>query len=128
MWIKSFILSLLNQKTQPDRGDFKMAQSANYTDEQVDKMLKAYEANSSLDTVNQLVEDLGKTKASIISKLVSLGVYQKQSKAKASATPKIAKATVVAQVQALFAQELPSLKNMTVVDLQAMAKELANES
>ena len=105
-----------------------MAKTPNYTDEQVSKMLEVYQANPSLDTVNQLVEALGKNKASIISKLVSLGVYKKADKQAKASEPKALKADVVADVQALFSQELPSLKNMTVVDLQHMAKELTSNS
>ena len=115
-------------KTSQQSEEIFMAKTPNYTDEQVSKMLEVYQANPSLDTVNQLVEALGKNKASIISKLVSLGVYKKADKQAKASEPKALKADVVADVQALFSQELPSLKNMTVVDLQHMAKELTSNS
>jgi hypothetical protein len=115
-------------KTSQQSEEIFMAKTPNYTDDQVSKMVEVYQANPSLDTVNQLVEDLGKNKASIISKLVSLGVYKKADKQAKASEPKVLKADVVADVQALFSQELPSLKNMTVVDLQHMAKELTSNS
>ena len=90
----------------------------NYTDAQVTEMSEAYSANPSMDTVLQLTESLGKGKASIISKLVSLGIYQKQVKATGTKEAIIPKAHFVEQVQALIPQELPSLKNMTKVDLE----------
>ena len=105
-----------------------MPSTPNYTDEQVSKMLEAYGADSTMQTVESLAEEFGKTKSSIISKLVSLSVYKKAEKGATASTPKVKKADVVSEVQALFTQELPSLKNMTVVDLQAIAKQLGEPS
>jgi hypothetical protein len=51
---------------------------ANYTQEQVNHMITAYQANPNRDTVDMLAEDLDKSVKSIIGKLSREGVYQKQ--------------------------------------------------
>lgn len=124
MSIKSFIISLLNRKTQPNRGDLLMASTPNYTQDQEDKMVADYESNPIRETVLQLAQEMGKTPASITSKLSSLGVYKKAERTTKAKAVVIPKSEIVAQAQALFSRELPSLKNMTKIDLEHMIAEL----
>lgn len=52
--------------------------AANYTSEQVEQMIEAYQNNPSRETVDKLAESLDKSVKSIIGKLSREGVYQKQ--------------------------------------------------
>ena len=124
MWIKSFIISLLNRKTQPNRGENIMASTPNYTQDQEAKMVEDYESNPIRETVLKLAQEMGKTPASITSKLSSLGVYKKAERTTKAKAPVVPKSEIVAQAQALFSRELPSLKNMTKIDLEHMIAEL----
>lgn len=124
MWIKSFIISLLNRKTQPNRGENIMASTPNYTQDQEAKMVEDYESNPIRETVLKLAQEMGKTPASITSKLSSLGVYKKAERTTKAKAPVVPKSEIVAQAQALFSCELPSLKNMTKIDLEHMIAEL----
>tara|TARA_R100000734_G_C3246362_1_gene49342 strand:+ start:130 stop:501 length:372 start_codon:yes stop_codon:yes gene_type:complete len=51
--------------------------SVNYTEEQVDYMVKAYSDQPTRETVNALAEELNKSVKSIIGKLSREGVYKK---------------------------------------------------
>ena len=52
--------------------------AANYTQEQVNHMVEAYQAKPDRTTVDMLAEDLDKSVKSIIGKLSREGVYRKQ--------------------------------------------------
>lgn len=49
-----------------------------YTDEQTEYLLQEYQRNSSQETIERLVVELGFPKRSIIGKLSRLGVYKKE--------------------------------------------------
>ena len=51
--------------------------SVNYTEEQVEYMVKAYQDNPTRETVEDLAEELNKSVKSIIGKLSREGVYKK---------------------------------------------------
>ena len=51
--------------------------SVNYTEEQVNYMVKAYETQPTRETVNALADELNKSVKSIIGKLSREGVYKK---------------------------------------------------
>ena len=51
--------------------------SVNYTEEQVNYMVKAYETQPTRETVDALADELNKSVKSIIGKLSREGVYQK---------------------------------------------------
>ena len=51
--------------------------SVNYTEEQVDYMVKAYSDQPTRETVNALADELNKSVKSIIGKLSREGVYKK---------------------------------------------------
>ena len=52
--------------------------AANYTEQQVEHMIEAYQAQPNRETVDKLAEELDKSVKSIIGKLSREGVYQKQ--------------------------------------------------
>lgn len=51
--------------------------SVNYTNEQVELMIKSYQDNPSRETVEQLADELDKSIKSVIGKLSREGVYKK---------------------------------------------------
>ena len=52
--------------------------SANYTEAEETRLSEVYQENPSPDTVEELSQELGKSKNSIIAKLSAMGVYVKQ--------------------------------------------------
>ena len=92
--------------------------SANYTQEMVDTISFDYSANPTRATVDALAEKFEKTPRSIIAKLSALGIYVKAERVTKRGEPVVRKDELVAQVQANFERELPSLNKMTKVDLQ----------
>jgi len=110
-------------------GEKIMADAAkNYTDEMVEAMVAAYEDTPTIATVEALVEEFGKPKRSIISKLSSLGVYKAQSRnTTKQGKPVVRKAELVAQIQAaLGTTELDSLAKASKADLETLAVLVAN--
>ena len=100
-----------------------MADAAkNYTDEMVEHMVAAYEDMPTLATVEALVEEFGKPKRSIISKLSSLGVYKAQPrKVTKTGEPVIRKADIADAIQGALGEHLPSLVKMSKADLVALS-------
>jgi len=84
--------------------------ASNYTQEQVDVMIEAYQARPTRETVEELAEDFDKSIKSIIGKLSREGVYQKAVyKTKTGETP-VTKAQLVENLAELL--EIPSSKIM----------------
>ena len=71
----------------------------NYTDEMVAQMTKAYEANPTRETVEDLASTLGKSVRSIIAKLSREGVYVAQPKVTKTGEPVVRKAELVAMLE-----------------------------
>lgn len=94
--------------------------STNYTQEVIAIMVGDYEQNPTRETVDRLAEELNKPVRSIISKLSALGVYQKATPATKVAEPIIKKEVYVAQLNERLGIELPSVGNMTKVDIQRL--------
>ena len=94
--------------------------STNYTQEVIAIMVGDYEQNPTRETVDRLAEELNKPVRSIISKLSALGVYQKATPATKVAEPIIKKEVYVAQLNERVGVELPSVGNMTKVDIQRL--------
>ena len=96
-----------------------MADAAkNYTDEMVEAMVAAYEDAPTLATVEALVEEFGKPKRSIISKLSSLGVYKAQPRnTTKQGTPVVRKADIAAQIEAKIGGQFATLVKMSKNDL-----------
>jgi hypothetical protein len=95
--------------------------SGNYTQEMIDRMLADYQANPTRETVDTLAESFNKTARSVISKLSTLGVYQKAERVTKRGEPIIKKEVYIAQIQEALSIELPSFEKMTKADLQVLA-------
>lgn len=94
--------------------------STNYTAQVIEAMTAAYEANPTRETVDTLAEEFNKPVRSVISKLSALGIYQKATPATKKAEPIIKKEVYVAQLNERLGVELPSVANMTKVDIQRL--------
>lgn len=98
-----------------------VARAKNYTDEMVAQMTEAYVANPSRETVEALAAEMGKTVRSIIAKLSREGVYVAQPKVTKTGEPVVRKAELVAQINAHFDTDLPTLVKASKADLQKLA-------
>tara|TARA_B100000900_G_C20125851_1_gene531944 strand:+ start:200 stop:511 length:312 start_codon:yes stop_codon:yes gene_type:complete len=103
-----------------------MANAKNYTEEMVAQMTEAYSANPSRETVDELAQTFGKTTRSIIAKLSREGVYIAQPRTTKSGEPVVAKAELVAQLEAHFGIELPTLVKAGKQDLQRLVDTIAS--
>ena len=92
----------------------------NYTDEMVTEMHTLYEANPTRDTVDVLAEKFGKSVRSIIAKLSREGIYVAQPRVTKTGEPVVRKAELVAQIEAHFGIEFPSLVKASKADLQSL--------
>tara|TARA_X000000950_G_C13741602_1_gene588726 strand:- start:608 stop:958 length:351 start_codon:yes stop_codon:yes gene_type:complete len=100
----------------------KVMATANYTQQQTEQMVSKYTANPTRDTVNALAQELGKNTRSVIAKLSREGVYVAQPRATKSGEPIVRKAELVAQIEAHFGIEMPTLVKASKVDLQRMVE------
>tara|TARA_Y100001951_G_C11289587_1_gene271199 strand:- start:1768 stop:2115 length:348 start_codon:yes stop_codon:yes gene_type:complete len=101
------------------RGKEKMA-TANYTQQQTEQMVSKYSANPTRATVDALAKELGKNTRSVIAKLSREGVYIAQPRATKSGEPIVRKAELVAQLEAHFGIEVPTLVKTSKADLQRL--------
>tara|TARA_A100001015_G_C14911884_1_gene680812 strand:+ start:817 stop:1167 length:351 start_codon:yes stop_codon:yes gene_type:complete len=100
----------------------KVMATANYTQQQTEQMVSKYTANPTRETVNALAQELGKNTRSVIAKLSREGVYVAQPRATKSGEPIVRKAELVAQIEAHFGIEMPTLVKASKVDLQRMVE------
>ena len=96
--------------------------TANYTQQQTEQMVSKYTANPTRKTVNALAQELDKNTRSVIAKLSREGVYVAQPRATKSGEPIVRKAELVAQIEAHFGIEMPTLVKASKVDLQRMVE------
>ena len=96
--------------------------TSNYTQQQTEQMVSKYTANPTRETVNALAQQLGKNTRSVIAKLSREGVYVAQPRATKSGEPIVRKAELVAQIEAHFGIEMPTLVKASKVDLQRMVE------
>tara|TARA_R110002012_G_C11175939_1_gene556355 strand:+ start:45 stop:365 length:321 start_codon:yes stop_codon:yes gene_type:complete len=92
----------------------------NYSDEMVAEMHSLYEANPTRETVEQLAEQFGKSVRSIIAKLSREGIYVSQPRVTKSGEPVVRKSELVAQIEAHFGVEVPTLVKASKTDLQTL--------
>jgi len=97
----------------------------NYTEDMVAEMTKLYQANPTRETVEALASKFGKTVRSIIAKLSREGVYIAQPRVTKSGEPVVRKAELVAQINAKFDSEFPTLVKASKVDLQNLINHLS---
>lgn len=98
--------------------------SSNYSQDVIDMMVAKYTETPTRETVDALAEETGKTVRSVISKLSALGVYVKVEKAAKKSEPQVKKEVFVAQLNERLGVELPSIGNMTKVDIQRLIEVL----
>jgi hypothetical protein len=91
----------------------------------VAQMTEAYVANPSRETVEALATEMGKTVRSVIAKLSREGVYVAQPKVTKTGEPVVRKAELVAQINAHFEIELPTLVKASKADLQKLVDHLS---
>jgi hypothetical protein len=98
----------------------------NYTDDMVAELVASYnhKEGSNKEFTAEAAQTLGKSVKSIISKLVSLKVYQTEAKATKTGVPVISKKELVAQIEAHYGFEVPSFTKATKVDLQNLVDNL----
>ena len=94
--------------------------TANYTQQQTEQMVSKYTANPTRATVDALAKELGKNTRSVIAKLSREGVYVAQPRATKSGEPIVRKAELVAQIEAHFGIEMPTLVKAGKQDLQKL--------
>ena len=97
----------------------------NYTDEMVAQMTKAYKANPTRETVEELASTLGKSVRSVIAKLSREGVYVAQPKVTKTGEPVIRKQELVAVLESHFGVLMPTLVKASKADLQKLADTLS---
>lgn len=102
--------------------------SKNYTQEMIDVMTERYEAQPTRATVEALADEFGKTSRSVISKLSSLGIYQKPVATTKRGEPIVKKEVFVAEVQDALGVTVPSMEKMTKADLQVLVAALKVQS
>ena len=92
----------------------------NYSDEMVAEMHSLYEANPTRETVEILAETFGKSVRSVIAKLSREGIYVAQPRVTKTGEPVVRKSELVAQIEAHFGIEVPTLVKASKTDLQAL--------
>ena len=97
----------------------------NYTDEMVAEMTEVYTANPNRETVDLLANKFGKSLRSINPKLSREGVYVAQPRITKSGEPVVRKAELVAQINAHFGVDFPTLVKASKVDLQNLVNHLS---
>ena len=97
----------------------------NYTDEMVAEMHSLYEANPTRETVDILASKFGKSVRSIIAKLSREGIYVAQPRVTKTGEPVVRKAELVAQINAHFGIDFPTLVKASKVDLQNLVNHLS---
>ena len=92
----------------------------NYTREQTDYIVGVYESEPTMETVNELAEELEKSPKSIIGKLSREGVYIAQPRTTKSGEPVVSKSELVSEIANHFGIELPTLVKAGKADLQRL--------
>lgn len=95
--------------------------SGNYSEDMIATMTERYTANPNRATVDALAQEFDKTARSVISKLSTLGIYQKAERVTKRGEPIIKKEVYIAQIQEALGIELASFDKMTKSDLQDLA-------
>ena len=99
------------------------ATTINYTDEMVERMTQAYEANPTKETVDALAAEFGKTSRSITAKLSNLGIYKAAERTTKTGAPVVRKGDIVSGIErklGLDEGSLASLEKATKGDLSAL--------
>ena len=84
----------------------------NYTEEQTEYLVEQYEASPSMETVQYLADELGKTTKSIIGKLSREGVYKRAVYKSKSGESPITKLELVSNIAENMGVEVESLAGL----------------
>tara|TARA_B100000902_G_C26622461_1_gene580447 strand:- start:206 stop:559 length:354 start_codon:yes stop_codon:yes gene_type:complete len=98
----------------------KVADTSNYTVEQVEQMVSRYTADPTRATVDALAEEFGKSVRSVIAKLSREGVYIAQQRQTKAGKPVVRKSDLVAMLETKFEVELPTLVKASKADLELL--------
>ena len=98
----------------------KVADTNNYTVEQVEQMVSRYTADPTRATVDALAEEFGKSVRSVIAKLSREGVYIAQQRQTKAGKPVVRKSDLVAMLETKFEVELPTLVKASKADLELL--------
>ena len=102
-----------------------IAKAKNYSDEMVAEMHDLYSANPTRETVELIAETFGKSVRSVIAKLSREGIYISQPRVTKTGEPVVRKAELVAQIEAQFEIEIPTLVKASKADLQTLLNSIS---
>ena len=94
--------------------------NTNYTPKMVGTMHEVYTANPTRESVEALGKQFGKSTRSIIAKLSREGIYVPMERKTKTGEPIVRKAELVAQIEAHFEIEIPTLVKASKADLQIL--------
>jgi|19_taG_2_1085344.scaffolds.fasta_scaffold00062_2 hypothetical protein len=92
-------------------------------------IVEKYEANPSMDTVNQLCIDLNRTPKSVIAKLSNMGIYEKAGYRTKFGTVPEKKSEIVSDIEKVYDCELPGLDKtpkQTLITLREVVQDQDN--
>lgn len=99
-----------------------------YTETETKTLVETYAAKPTQETVQELAVLLGKTTRSIVAKLSREGVYKKAERVATGSANRTSRGQELALVVEFAAGvEMPSLKKMTVKDLEALVAFIKRE-
>ena len=98
----------------------------NYTEEQTQQMIAAYEANPTRETVEALSAEVGKSTRSVIAKLSSSGVYKTPERTTKTGEIIEKKEDMVVQISTWLGIEMPTLVKTGKQDLKRMRDAMAD--
>ena len=102
-----------------------IAKTKNYSDEMVAEMHDLYSANPTRETVELIAENFGKSVRSVIAKLSREGIYVSQPRVTKTGEPVVRKSELVAQIEAHFEIEIPTLVKASKADLQTLLNSIS---
>lgn len=91
-----------------------------FTDADTAKVVEAYRASPTADTVAALATELGRSVKSVIGKLVSEGVYVSKTAAKAEGVKRETKADILARVETSLGLDAGTLASLDKGSLDAL--------
>ena len=92
----------------------------NYTREQTDYIVGVYESDPSMETVNELAEELDKSPKSIIGKLSREGVYKRNVYVSKSGCAPVTKTELVSTIAYALGLETESLEGLEKAPKQVL--------
>ena len=99
--------------------------SSPYTPEMEEYIIKEYKASPNKDTVNRLVEEIGKSSRSIIAKLSYMGVYETPVRRNKLGEKIVKKREFASRIGEYFGVDVPSLEKAERIDLNKLDKAIA---